>query len=228
MVQLALIGTMIVLLRRVPDTVLEPTRRLEDLALRPRIGVPRSLWLAFAAPAATAFTAFALGGFYAALVPGLLGHALHVTNVFVVGAIVAAFFAVAALTAVASRNWHSRPAVFGALALYLPALLLLVASERARSMPLLLVATVIAGAAMALGYRGSLQRVNELAPEDQRAEVLSSYLIACYSGNSLPVIGVGLLALAWSAEAAHALFAAVLIVLALAALAVEWRRQRGD
>ena len=223
---LALIATTIVLLHRVPDTVLEPARRLKDVSLRPRIGVPRGLRLAFAAPAATAFTAFALGGFYAALVPGMLGHALHVSNVLIVGGVVALFFAVAAIMAIASLNWRSRSAVVGALSLYLPALVLLVAAERERSMPLLILATVIAGAAMALGYRGSLQTVNELAPEERRAEVLSSYLIACYMGNSLPVIGVGLLALAISPAGAHAVFAAVLIALAVSALLVEWKLRK--
>jgi hypothetical protein len=52
----------------------------------------------------------------------------------------------------------------------------------------------LAGAALAFGYRGSLQVVNEVAPDDRRAEVLSSYYIACFVGNSVPVIGFGILA----------------------------------
>src|SRR5581483_10030969 len=71
-----------------PETVARPKRHLRDVSFRPRIGVPRGIRLAFAAPAATAFAAFALGGFYAALVPGLLGDGLNETNLFVVGAVV--------------------------------------------------------------------------------------------------------------------------------------------
>ncbi len=70
---------------------------------------------------------------------------------------------------------------------------------------------------MALGYRGSLQIVDEVAPPDRRAELLASYLLVCYTGNSLPVVGVGLLSQATGPETAHRVFAAVLALLGLVA-----------
>lgn len=65
--------------------------------------------------------------------------------------------------------------------------------------------------------------VNDIAPAVQRAEVLSSYLIAVYLGNSVPIIGVGVLAAATSAATAHAAFAAVIAALAVATLLAERR-----
>ena len=56
--------------------------------------------------------------------------------------------------------------------------------------------------------------INRIAPADQRSEVVSSYLIALFAGNSLPVIGIGLLAAAASAVVAHVVFAAVITALA--------------
>ena len=50
-----------------PETVTNPKRRLAEVALRPRLGVPQQIWLQFVAPAVAAFAAFALIGFYAAL-----------------------------------------------------------------------------------------------------------------------------------------------------------------
>ena len=79
-----------------------------------------------------------------------------------------------------------------ALALLWIGLGLLMLAEARHSMALLIAAAIVTGAAQAVGYRGSLQIINEIAPEEQRAEVLSSYLLVNYVGNSLPVM-VGLL-----------------------------------
>ena len=61
------------------------------------------------------------------------------------------------------------------------------------SLALLLIGTTIGGLASALGYRGALQVVNGIASPDHRAEVIASHMIACYLGNSVPVIGAGAL-----------------------------------
>lgn len=222
-VYLALLGAMLALVWVGPETVRRPRRNPAAWSLRPRLGIPRGLRLAFVAPAAMAFAAFALGGFYAALVPGLLASALHVDSPAVTGVVVAAFFGSASATALASGEMHSRTAMVSALALLLVGLGLLLLAEAAASMALLIVATVVAGAAMACGYRGSLQIVNQIAPEDRRGEVVSTYLLVCYGANALPVLGVGLLAPALGPAAAHRIFALVLAIAAAIACAIGWR-----
>jgi hypothetical protein len=87
-------------------------------------------------------------------------------------------------------------------------------------MPLLLCAAALAGLSAALGYRGSLEEVSRMAPSDQRSEVVSSYLVGVYGGNSVPIIGIGLLAAATSSTTAHLAFAAVITVLACVALLI--------
>jgi hypothetical protein len=81
-------------------------------------------------------------------------------------------------------------------------------------MPLLIFAAALGGVAGGLGYRGSLEVVNRIAPADRRSEVVSSYLVVCFAGNSVPVIGIGLLSAAAGALTAHATFAAVITALA--------------
>jgi MFS family permease len=200
--------------------VRERIGRLSELSLRPRIGVPKDIRLAFTAPAVTTFATFALMGFYAAIIPNLLGESLHQKAPLVAGAVVAELFLVAALAAIATGNMHSRRAMLGGLVLLLPSLALLVAAQLAQSLWLLLAATALGGIAAALGYRGSLEVVNAIAPADQRSEVVSSYLVACYLGNALPVIGIGLLSAAASALVAHVVFAVVIGLLAAAALTI--------
>ena len=85
-------------------------------------------------------------------------------------------------------------------------------------MTLLLCSTALAGVAAALGYRDTLQTVNELAPSDRRAELISTYLLACYSGIALPVVGIDLVADATNLDTAMVTFAGMIIVLALVAL----------
>jgi hypothetical protein len=69
-----------------------------------------------------------------------------------------------------------------------------------------------------LRYRGSLGPVNLLAPNARRSEVISSYLIAIYCGNSLPVIGVSLVSTFTSLTIAHVIFVVVIALLAVFAL----------
>jgi MFS family permease len=203
-----------------PETVRERIGRMSELSLRPRLGVPKDIRLAFTAPAVTAFATFALMGFYAAIIPNLLGESLHQKAPLVAGAVVAELFLVAALAVIATGKVHSRAAMLSGLILLLPSLALLVAAQFAQSLWLLLAATALGGISAALGYRGSLQVVNAIAPADQRSEVVSSYLVACYLGNALPVIGIGLLSAAASSLVAHVAFAVVIGALAAAALAV--------
>jgi MFS family permease len=174
-----------------PETVKSRTRRLADLSLQSRLGVPKEIRLAFLSPAVTAFATFALIGFYAALIPSLLNENLQQRSPLVAGAVVFALFVIATATAATTSKLQSRFAMLSGLALLPPSLMLLVAAELLRSMPLLLLATMLGGIAAALGYRGSLEVVNRIAPSDKRSEVVSSYLIAVYLGNSLPIIGIG-------------------------------------
>jgi MFS family permease len=195
-----------------------------ELKLRPRFGVPRQIRLEFLPPAVTAFVTFALIGFYATLVPGLLRDNLRMPSPAVSGAVICGLFAVATIVAAVSRALPARRAMLWGLVFLLPSVALLTAAQLEASMPLLLAATACAGITGALGYRGSLQLVNDIAPAQQRGEVISSYLIAVYLGNSLPIIGVGMLSGALSPAGAHIVFAVVIALLAVAAMVGETRR----
>ncbi len=222
-VNFAVALVLLVVMIRAPETVAHRVRSLRELSLRPRIGVPKGIRMAFIAPAAMAFTAFALGGFYAAIAPGILSEGLHATRPVFAGATVAAFFGTAALAATLTQSLRGRRVIIVALALLLIGLGLLVFAEIARSFVWLGLATLTTGASMGLSYRGSLQIVNQIAPDDRRAELVAAYLLVCYTANALPVIGVGLLARATSAELAHQVFATALAVLACSACAIGLR-----
>jgi hypothetical protein len=83
------------------------------------------------------------------------------------------------------------------------------------------VSSAIGGPASALGYRGSLQVVNEIAPSERRAETISTFLLVGYCGVSLPVIGIGLLSRPAGEQLADIGFAALLCVFACAAFLTD-------
>jgi len=201
-----------------PETLVNP-KRLGEVSLKPRFGVPQQIWLQFVAPAATSFATFALIAFYSALIPNLLAESLHQSAPLVAGGVVCELFGIAATTIVSTGRLDSRAAMLGALALLLPSVWLLVGAEVAQSMPLLIFAAALGGVAGGLGYRGSLEVVNQIAPADRRSEVVFSYLVACFAGNSVPVIGVGLLSAVAGSLVARVTFAAVISVLAGIAIA---------
>jgi hypothetical protein len=76
------------------------------------------------------------------------------------------------------------------------------------------------GVATGLGYVHGTRVINALAPQDKRAEIVSTYQIFCFGGLALPVIGAALLSRTLSALAAEAVFALVMAMLVIGALLV--------
>lgn len=217
-VYLIMLAVMAALTARSRETVGHRAASLRETSPRPRLDLPPEVRLPFIAPAVAGFGAFALVGFYAALAPGLLAQVLHQTNRAVGGAVVAELFLVAAVAMVATRRTGSRAAMMSGLVLLLPSLALLVLSQALASFATLLVGTAVSGVAVALGYRGSLQVINGIAPGDRRAEVVSCYYVVTFLGNSLPVIGVGAVTALAGPMAAGLAFAATIAAFAVAAL----------
>jgi MFS family permease len=214
-VYLPFLGVAAVLALAARETLKNPKRRLRDLALQPRIGVPRAIRAQFLGAAATAFAVFSLAGFYFALIPTIVREDLQQTNLAIGGGVVFEFGITAMLATLATRRLRSRTAQIAGLVLLLPSLALLVLAQAEGSMALLLGGTCLSGVGAALGFRSSLQIVNEIAPADQRAEVISSYLAVIYLSNALPIIGVGAL------SSVTGSFIAVLVFAALIALIVS-------
>ena len=224
-VYIAMLMAVAIAISRVTVTRDPQVAKLSEVRVHPRIGVPRDLLGAFAAPAVTGFAIFALGGLYFSLIPSVVVRDLHEANIAVSGFIVFEFGILAAALLVVSRRLRPETAMTAGLVALLPAVALVVVAQAARSMPLLILATAFAAVALGLGYRGSLQVVNEIAPDDRRAEVVSSYYISCFLGNAVPVIGLGVLSTLTTALTGSIVFAATIAALGIGALL--WRRSSG-
>jgi MFS family permease len=206
------------LVARAPETVSQRGSTLRQLSLRPHLGVPRELWGSFLAPTAIGFATFAVVGYYLALIPSLLAQAMSQKSPAAGGAVVALLSLVGAAAGILTRPLSSRTAMLLGSALLLPGIALLPTAEGLHSLALLLFGTAVTAAATMLAYRGSLEVVNQIAPAERRAEVIASYILFMYAGNSVPIIGIGLLSSATSSLIADITFAVVIAACAVLAL----------
>ena len=218
-VYLVLLAGVAIAVARTQEFREPPVKRFRDLSFRPRIGVPTDRLGAFAAPAITGFVIFSLAGLYFSLIPTMLRHDLHQGNAAVAGVVVAELALVAIAAIAGSRRMKPDRAMRVGLVVLLPAVGLVVAAQAARSLVILVVATAFAGVALGLGYVGSLQVTNELAPDEHRGAVASSYFLCCFVGNSLPVIGVGVLSTLTTPVTATVTLACVVAALSCGTLA---------
>ncbi|MER8694253.1 MFS transporter [Mesorhizobium opportunistum] len=222
---LAALVVVTILVWRTPETIAKPGG-VNQISMRPQLSVPQEIRARFVAPAVTGFGAMALVGFYAALAPSILAQQLQETNHAVAGALFFELAIVAAVSIVVLKQVQSSKVMLAALALMVPSVLLVVAAQMLASMVLMIAATACCGVVAALGYRGGLQVVNEIAPDDRRAEIVSSFFVCCFVGNALPVIGIGIVSTYASPIAASLAFAAMIIVFAVVALAFGLKHRR--
>jgi MFS family permease len=220
LLDLALLAAVAALARSGAETVEKPVTDWGKISLRPRIGVPHEIRGAFVAPALAAFGTYAMLGFYTSLVPSMIKNTLGIGSHAVDGAIVCEMYVFAIATVLLMRNMPSRKAMTVGLCLLLPSLGLLVLTRQIYSLPVLLCDSALTGVTVAFGYQGSLQVVNEIAPDDARAEVLSSYFVVAFCGSALPVIGIGVLSTLFNADIAQIVFAATIGLFAIAALVI--------
>lgn len=173
----------------VPETV---TNR-EKLTLRfEGLGIPGQGRSEFIAAGLAAFAAFSLSGLFTSVVPGFVSRVLHQTNYALGGTLAFALFAAAAIAAVSLARFNSHPVILTGLGLFVAALALLLAGMSAASLGLFVAAAVVGGTAVGAMSIGSLSIANRLAPQDRRAQVISTYFVFAYTGLIIPVVGVGI------------------------------------
>jgi MFS family permease len=210
----------------ISEETLDNPRPLALASVTPRFGVPREIREQFIPPVIAAFATFSALGFYSALISSLLAESLQNKNHAVAGAVVAELFLVGTAAVAVTPRLQSQKGMLLSLILLLPGVGLLIWAEAAHSMWILITGTAVTGAATGLGSRFSLQVINEIAPENRRSEMVPSYLVACYCGISLPVIGIGLVSQASTPLVANSIFAVFTSMLAIVAFLVQLRISR--
>ncbi|MFF0430741.1 MFS transporter [Streptomyces sp. NPDC004327] len=223
-VHLGLVAVSAVVLWWLPETV---TNRRPLSAVRPqRPALPARVRPVFVPAAVASFAGFALFGVFTSVSPAFLARYLHVDNHAVSGLVVAlAFFASTGGQAAAGRVGPVRSLPLGCGILF-TGLLLLGAALYTDLLAFVVLAAVVGGFGQGLSFRASLSAVAAASPADQRAAVISALFVVAYTGISIPVIGVGLVARPMGLEGAGLVFIACMLVLVAFAAAYLLRRTR--
>jgi MFS family permease len=205
-----------------PETVAERGRpRIVPQALH----VPAELRGDFARAALAGFAGFAVLGLFTAVSPAFLTTELGVHSRAVVGLVVFAVFAASAAGQLAMGRVGAERALPGGCALLIAGMALLGGGLAARSLALLVAGGIVTGIGQGLSFRAGLAGLNERAPAAVRAEVASSFFVVAYVAISLPVVGEGVLADAWTLRGAGLVFCGAVAVLAAVVLALLARRR---
>lgn len=188
--------------------------------------IPTAMRAVFATSGTANFLAFAVIGLFLALVPTYVAALAHSTNLVLGGGAVALMLACSVIAQLAGYGRPARSLERVGLPLLAAGLVLLALAGVVSSLVLLLAATALAGTGQGLVFLGGLTAVNQAAPADRRAAVLSSFLVIIYSGLGLPVIAAGFLAADIGLVAAVRYFSGVVAVLCLAVLFALGRARR--
>lgn len=225
-VYLVVLAVTFLLVGILPETVERPDRVFD---LRPRLGVAPSARAIFWQAAVTAFCIFSLLGLFGALSTTFLRSILHETSLALAGGVGFLLFGAAVVPQLLPHGLTSRRAWFAGLVLLLPGLALIELGLALSSLALFLAGTGISGIGTGLAFMGSLAAINQVAPPDRKAEMMSAFFVAAYSGLIIPVIGVGLLAQDTSLLVATVCLAAVIAILLLLTLAaLLWSGRKGS
>jgi MFS family permease len=199
----------------------EPIERSSRPQLRPQVlRVPGQVRAIFIPAALAAFAGFAVLGVSSAVSPAFLGQVLHVSSVAVVGAVVFGVFAGSTAGQVVLEGVPEPVAMPAGCGGLIAGMGLFALGLAVSSLALLVVGGVLAGAGQGLSFRAGLAGLNASAPDEQRAEVASSYFVVAYVAISIPVIGEGLLARASGLRPAGLIFAAIVVALSAVVLAL--------
>jgi MFS family permease len=153
--------------------------------------VPAGIRTPFALASAAAFVAWAVAALFLAVVPSYLSALLHLRNLALTGGIASFMLAASATVQLVLRRAPLRPAMAAGSVLLIVGLGGIVLTVPTGSTDLLLLSTLLAGCGQGLAYMGSTALVTEVAPPEQRGNVLSTYYVMIYLGVGVPVLGVG-------------------------------------
>jgi MFS family permease len=191
-----------------------------------RLKVPPEVRGVFIRGAAAGFGSFAVAGVFSSVAPVFLGQILGRTSHALAGAIVFILFSASIVGQLVVSRLSDRRALVSGCVLLAVGVGLLALALGIESLAALIAASSVVGLGQGLVIGAGLAAINQRAPVEHRGETASSFFVVMYVGLSLPVIGVGVAAHAFSLRTAGIAFSAAVAVLVLAVLASLLRPAR--
>jgi MFS family permease len=197
-----------------PETVQRQPFRLR----LQRLSVPPEVRSVFIRGATAGFGSFAVAGVFSSVAPVFLGAILGRTSHTLAGAIVFILFSASIVGQLLVSRLSDRRALILGCALLAGGVGLLALALWIESLAALIASASVVGLGQGLVIGAGLAAINQRAPVEHRGETASSFFVVMYVGLSLPVIGVGVAANAWSLRGAGIAFSAAVAALVLTVL----------
>jgi MFS family permease len=213
-VDLGLLAPAVVGLLVVPETV---QRRRFRLRFQ-RLSVPSEVRGVFVRGATAGFGSFAVAGVFSSVAPVFLGQILGRMSHALAGSIVFILFSSSIVGQILVSRLSDRRALILGCSLLAGGVGLLALALGIESLAALIASASVVGLGQGLVIGAGLAAINQRAPVERRGETASSFFVVMYVGLSVPVIGVGVAAHAFSLRTAGIAFSAAVAALVLAVL----------
>jgi MFS family permease len=192
-------------------------------SLRPQVRVPPAARATFAAVAPCMIATWALGGLYLSLGPSLT-WLLTGSSSFVVGAlVVVALMGTGAITGGLTQNVAPERRMTRGTALVIAGVVVTALAIATESTVLLFAGSIVAGLGFGPAFAGTFGLITREAEPHERAGLISAVYVVSYTAFSVPAVVAGVATTEWGLESTGLVYAAAVVVLALAAL-VAYRR----
>ncbi|WP_372636778.1 MFS transporter [Cohnella sp.] len=173
--------------------------------------IPRRLLMPFLLSAVTSFIAWAVISLFMSIIPSYMGEWIGTSSLLISGVTSASVLAVSAASQLIFGRLSPEKMALAGFVLLLGGLISLVLAIHAGSGILLAASVLFTGLGHGPLYAGSLALTNNMAPEQSRGDLISSYYAVTYLGVALPVMGLGLLAQRLGLESAIGGFVLALV-----------------
>ncbi len=161
-------------------------------ALKPRLGLPADARSAFWRCSPAIFAGWATGGLYLSLGAAIMAHLFGVTDFVLQGVVITLLSGMGALSCFVGQRFTTRAVMlYGTSALALGTALT-VAGVVTQSLPLYLLALMIAGTGFGTCNYSAIRTLIPLAHPDERGELFASIFTFSYCAFGVPVVVAGL------------------------------------
>ena len=159
-----------------------------------------------------------LGGFYLSLMPSLVAQTTHSTSPWLGGLTVSALTFTGSMAVLAAMRVTAYRALLSGASLLIVGLVMILVATRFGSGLWLVVGSIIGGGGFGASFLGSVRAVLPLAEASDRTRLMAVFYIESYLALSVPTIAIGCVAQHYGLLLAIDIYAAIILVLALAAV----------
>jgi MFS family permease len=192
-------------------------------SLVPRISIPQTARVEFAASVPVQLASWMLAGLFMGLAPSIIRDVFHIDSGALNGVTSFVEPAAAAIAALVLGSPAARRAVLLGMAGVLAGTAVIVLGVVIGALPLLIVGGIVGGVGFGASFSGTLRALAPLASPDSRAELFAGVFLVAYLAFGVPTIIAGQLIASLGLLGAVLLYGAGILVAAVIGLVAQLR-----